>query len=180
MGEKTTEYVLHLDLVDHACPRVRKLCILRDPRDRVVSFHHQQLRKEVIAPRELSDEDVRRYADRVRREYQGLLGYVGPIHVLSYEALSADGPTVLTALLRHLEVQADPETVSRLLQAGRFETLSGRNRGEADDRSHFRKGIVGEGGRRLTAAQQQILCADLADLTHRVAEKFALNLDGYL
>ena len=45
VGDKTTEYVFHLDLINRFYPDMKKICILRDPRDRIVSFHFHQIRK---------------------------------------------------------------------------------------------------------------------------------------
>ena len=74
IGDKTTEYVFHLEMIDDFFPQVKKICILRDPKDRVVSWHFDQLRKGRKEEKEISDEWLRAYIEgRVKREYEHIL-----------------------------------------------------------------------------------------------------------
>ncbi|MDA2925934.1 sulfotransferase, partial [Acidobacteria bacterium AH-259-G07] len=87
VGDKTPEYVFYLDLIDKLCPQVNKICILRDPRDRMVSLHFDQLRKLSISNEDIEDWEVREYTERIRTEFSILLGYTGNMWLLTYEAL---------------------------------------------------------------------------------------------
>jgi LmbE family N-acetylglucosaminyl deacetylase len=144
VGEKTTETVHHPELVDELYPGIRKVCIVRDPRDRVVSFLFHQQRKYGLYAEGLSQAEVDDYIDRVRRDYIGLLRMSEPVHVLTYEGLSASPDREAAALFEFLGAEATPPIVESAVHAGAFENLSGRPRGMADVKSHFRKGVPGD------------------------------------
>ncbi len=74
VGEKTTETIHHLDLVEKLYPGVKKIVILRDPRDRLVSFHYQEIRKARIAnDSPITREKIDAYIERIQKDYKGLL-----------------------------------------------------------------------------------------------------------
>jgi hypothetical protein len=79
VGEKTTETVQYPTLVEKLYPGIRKICILRDPRDRAVSFFfHQQRKKRLDVTERLAERHVLNYLARVRADYAGLLAMTDP------------------------------------------------------------------------------------------------------
>jgi LmbE family N-acetylglucosaminyl deacetylase len=180
VGEKTAETVHHLDLLERLYPGARKICILRDPRDRVVSFHYHQVRKGRLAPADsLSAEHVESYLARVRQDYEGLLAAEPPIHVLTYEGLIADSTAEAERLLRFLAVEPDAAAVEAMVAGASFERLASRSAGEEDGGSHFRKGVVGDWRSLLQPDLGQKLVDELAGLTGRVEQMFGLDLARY-
>jgi LmbE family N-acetylglucosaminyl deacetylase len=180
VGEKTTETVHYPDLVRSLYPGVRKVCILRDPRDRVVSFFfHQQRKRQLGANALLSDDYVRRYVERVQRDYRGLLEMEGPLFVVTYEQLSADPEQYVRRLLEFLGVDASDRVVSSLIRAASFEALSGRAPGTSDPTSHFRQGTPGAWSDHLPAAMADFMTTALDSLTRQVEDRFGLDLSGY-
>lgn len=179
VGEKTTESVHHPELIEQLYPGVRKICILRDPRDRVVSFHFHQLRK---GRREVSYIDrafVETYIDRVDLDYRGLLEVTEPIHVLTYESLHRQPSETLRDVLRFLNVADDDDTITRMREAASFERLAARPAGCEDAKSHFRKGVVGDWQDHLDPNDAAMIVYRLAELTRKIEQRFALDLSEY-
>jgi len=179
VGEKTTETVHHLDLVEEAFPGIRKLCILRDPRDRAVSFHYHQMRKGRRPDVPIGDADVDAYIERVRADYEGLLGIEGPYLVLTYEELSASPVATLMSVLRFLDAYASEDHVRDMLARASFERLTDRDRGAEAADSYYRKGVVGDWSAKLDPAQAERMVETLEALTARVEERFGLDLGAY-
>ncbi len=180
VGEKTTESVHHPDLIDTLYPGVRKVCILRDPRDRVVSFFHHQKRKGRF------DDDARidrafvdRYLERVEKDYAGLLKISQPLHVLTYEALTEDPITQTRGLLAFLEANDEHDIAAAMVQAASFKSLSGRDPGDARQGSHFRRGEAGQWSGELDADLAERMVDRLAPLTQQVAQLAGLDLAHY-
>ena len=179
VGEKTTETVHHPDLVEAMFPGIRKLAILRDPRDRVVSFHFHEARKGRRDAETIDADFVDAYVERVRRDYAGLLAMPDPCFALTYESLAADPTAVLGELLRFLGAYSSEQHARALVEAGSFEALTGRRPGAEDASSYWRRGAVGDWRTRLEPELAQRTVAGVEDLTRGVEERFALDLAAY-
>lgn len=180
VGEKTTETVHHPELVQALYPGVRKICILRDPRDRCVSFFFHQIRKGRVAEDAwLDDAFVDSYAERVRQDYAGLLAMEGPLHLMTYEGLKADTAQEVRRLVAFLRLPDDAEAVTTMIEGGSFERLSGRASGAEETHSHYRKGVVGDWQERLAPQQAERLVAAVEDLTAQVEARFGVSLAAY-
>lgn len=180
VGEKTPEYVFALPLIDELYPGIRKVCILREPCDRVASYHHHQLRKGYVpADTPLRDTEVSDYVLRMEREYRDLLESDGSLHLLSYELLHQNPEVTLDGLLAYLGADREPVTVRRVLQGATFERLAGRGAESDDPSSHFRKGTVGEGHLELDHEQQALVHSRMDLLTRRMVEKSSLDLTSH-
>ena len=179
VGEKTTETVHHPDLVRRLFPGVRKLAILRDPRDRTVSFHFHEQRKGRRDEQTIDRGFVERYRNRVRQDLEGLLALEDPVHLLTYEALQRDPASVLPGLLEFLGVEGGDAVIAAMIEQASFDALSGRKAGESDTSSHFRKGVVGDWQSMLSAEDAAWLVEELEPLTARVEERFGVDLGGY-
>ncbi len=180
VGEKTTETLHHPELVEAMYPGIRKICILRDPRDRATSFHGHQIRKRRLpehAP--MTQEEVDAYIERVRRDYEGLCRCTDPVLVVTFERLLACPHEVVTGLLQFLDMPAPPDVVQAMVDAGTFERLSGRARGTEDVRSHFRKGVTGDWRRCFPLGAAEHLVAALEPATAAVEARFNLDLSAY-
>ena len=80
VGESTQAYVFHLDFIDKFYPAIKKICIIRDPKDRIVSWHFNQIRKGRKVEQSISEEFIIDYcASRIKKEYEALLAYQGEI-----------------------------------------------------------------------------------------------------
>ena len=180
VGEKTAETVHHLDLLEAMYPQARKICILRDPRDRALSFFFHQKRKGRLGPDEkLSADHIESYLDRVKKDYTGLLRASSPIYVLTYEALVADPQTSTAGMLRFLGFEPEAATVEAMVNGASFQALANRTPGQEDVGSHFRKGVVGDWRARLEGDHARHMADALEDLTHKIESRFGLDLASY-
>ena len=176
VGEKTPEYVFHLPMIESALPAVRKVCIVRNPLDRIVSYYFHERRKGRLSAEQPTDDAVMEYCERIAREYDQLIRYDGSLIVLSYEEMVSSTVPQIERLLSYLDLARDASLVRSLMKEASFEGMSGRKTGVEDNASHYRKGIVGEGVDLLTPDQVAVARGLLADRTAAVAAKFALDL----
>ncbi|MCB2226163.1 MAG: sulfotransferase domain-containing protein [Desulfarculaceae bacterium] len=180
VGEKTAEYIFHHQLIGQLYPQTKLVCVMRHPRDRIVSFHHHQIRKGRWDHAEIEDWEVAQYCDRVAWEYACLLECQQALHLITYEELTRRGPETVAGLCRFLGLDASAEVVQKMLDQARFDRLAKKNPGAGNPHQHFRQGKVGEGKQRLSPAQQAMIQERLGELTRRVAERYGLDLGEYL
>ncbi|WP_028313368.1 sulfotransferase domain-containing protein [Desulfatibacillum aliphaticivorans] len=179
-GDKTTEYVFHLDLVDKLYPGIKKICILRDPRDRTMSFHFHQIRKGRRDNDEPALEQIESYCDRLESELRCLLSYQDEIHFLTYEELSKNTSVVVSSFLTYVGIKADEALIDQLVEAASFERVSGRKQGQADAKSHYRKGVVGDWKHFFKEEHLAIYARRINPLVERLMAEKNLDLKSYL
>jgi|GEM_PF-1292325 len=180
VGESSPAYVFYLDFIDSFYPGIKKLCIIREPKDRVVSWNFNQIRKGRKKETEISDEFALDYCrNRIKKEYEALLAYAGKIHCLTYEALSEHGAEAVKGILEYLGVKSDCALVDHMLAEAAFEkvsnqdnNLAGRKRGEELIMSHYRKGITGDWKNYLTERQAKMIDDFLSELQKQVFNKY--------
>lgn len=179
VGDKTTEYVFFLDLIDSMYPGIKKICILRDPRDRMVSFHFHQLRKKKISNYNISIEDVQNYTERMLEEICCLLEYQGDIHFMTYEDLSRDPAAETKKMLSYLQTNHDDPLINNMVDKSCFERKAGRKRGTSDIQSHFRKGIIGDWNNHLSADMSLYITKSLEGPLKKLQENRTINIQSY-
>ncbi|MDP3994163.1 MAG: sulfotransferase domain-containing protein [Candidatus Doudnabacteria bacterium] len=183
VGESTPAYVFHLNFIDRFYPGIKKLCIIRDPKDKVVSWHFNLVRKgRKQEDEKISDEFIKEYCEtRIAKEYQALLDYQGQIHCFTYEALTHNPRKVVSGVLRHLEVNDDIALTDQMVKEASFENLTakdsgrGRQQGEQSLKSHFRKGIIGDWKTHLTNTQIHYIEGETLQLRKEVFEKYRVD-----
>jgi len=178
VGEKTAETIHQMALVDELFPQIKKVCILRDPRDRLVSYHNQQILKGRRDERPITEDDVDDYLERyLRRDYGGLLEVGEPFFLLSYEQLHEDPVPVVERLVGF--IGAAPGQAEAMAEAASFERLSGRQPAVEDRSSYYRKGVVGDWHEKLEPHVAQRIVDGLEDLTRAVELRHGFDLGAY-
>ncbi len=161
IGEKTPEHALCLPTLDQAFPGMKVIHIIRDGRDVVVSGWFHNLRK--AGPQfQQKFPTLDHYIQYTLQshwlayiQHARAFGQAHPDRYLEvrYESLHHDGRATVGRVLAFLGVEADDEAVRQCLDAGSFERLSGgRDRGDEDRASFFRKGVVGDWQNHLSPA----------------------------
>ena len=186
LGEKTGEYVWCLSIIDYFYPGIKKICILRDPKDRIVSWHFSQVRKNRIpnSPK-VSEILIQSFCKRIKLEYESLLNYNGNIHVLTYEDMTNDPYKETKKMLDYLGANSSDEIVNKVVEEGSFKNRTKlnkaendkiRERGEESINSQFRKGIVGDWKNYLTKDQIKYIRKELRRLQNKVNKKFGIDI----
>jgi hypothetical protein len=102
---------------------------------------------------EAGDEPIANYAKRVSKVWVQDVGRAQAFMsnnpdrctLVHYKKLHAEPHQCVARILEHWDVSADEESVSTCVDAGLFQNLTkGRERGQEDPNSQFRKGIVGD------------------------------------
>lgn len=181
VGELSSRYVFFLDWIDRLYPGIKKICILRDPKDRIVSWYkkkvvQEQGGEEGMVPRAFALEYAR---NNVVAEYEMLLAYTGSIHCLSYETLHANPVPVVEGIIEHLGMRHAPATVAKMIREASFENQAEQNDGKArrageEAQSPLRKGIVGDFKNAMTESVAREVDGITRDVEARVFKKYSI------
>ncbi len=153
IGEKTPEHAIFMGALSNAFPKCRFIHIIRDGRDAAASGWRHNLRENnpefharfpTFAPY-AAHFAAEHYVTYINRAREWGRAHTDRYREVRYEDLHADPETSMRSLLEFLGADASERPLRRCIDAGAFERLSGgRARGETDNNSHFRKGIVGD------------------------------------
>lgn len=178
-GEATPAYIFYLEDIDTFYPNVKKICILRDPKDRVVSFFYNEVRKGRIKDMSINDSFINDYCNsRINNEYEALINYQGDIKCILYEDLNSQkAPNVVKNMLDYLDCVYNHSTIQKMVSNADFSILSkqdhgtiSRQKGEENIHSQFRKGIVGDWKNNLSM-EQASLVENLTDKLKKIVYK---------
>jgi len=186
VGDKTTEYIFHLPMIDDFYPAAKKICIIREPKDRIVSWHFHQIRKGRKKTRTISDRFVREYMEnRISKEYRSMLDYGGFIHCLTYEGLFQSPQERIRDMLLYLGARVSDDIIAHMIAEGSIErvrekdTLYTRGKNKKREgpllKSHYRKGIVGDWKNYITKQQAEMIDSMTSDLEEKVFKKYNVS-----
>jgi len=182
VGENTADYVFHLDFIDRLYPGIKKICSIRDPKDKIVSWHFSLLNKGRKKEQKITENFAQVYLrERIIPEYEALLDYVGRAHVFLYERMVAEPEKTIAHILDYLEVKKSPEIISHMIENASFEKQTARaegvsrTRGEENSGSQMRKGVAGDFKNHMTENIARMVDEAVRDLRERVFEKY--NVD---
>lgn len=152
IGEKTPTHIEALDLLAILFPHAKFIHIIRDGRDCCISgwYHVQRQIQNNENQSTLPFHDyvkifAQSWAHAVHLGLAFQSKYPERCFLISYEDLHIDIDDSLMKIFKFLNVQVTPDIIRRSQEAASFEKLSGgRKRGEEDQRSFFRKGIIGD------------------------------------
>ena len=168
VGEKTPGNVRHLQELLTLFPNAKFVLMVRDIRDIIVSGHVHLKRQHGKA----GDEPIANYAKRVanvwvqdvRRAQMFISKNPDRCILVHYEKLHVEPRQCMARVLEHLGVSANEECVSACVDAGLFQILTkGRERGQEDPNSQFRKGVVGDWQRALDQGAKQNIYEEAGD-----------------
>ena len=186
VGDKTTEYVFHLDMIDDFFPNAKKLCIIRNPKDRIVSWNFHQIRKGRKNGEKIDDEFIKNYLEnQIKKEYESMLNYKGFIHCFTYEALKNNPKKVLVGILSYLDADLSEEIMDKMIEEASFENLKKKEidyfkkENISQDIKHYRKGVVGEWKNYLSEEQVKMIDAIIDSLQKKVFEKYNVIMSDY-
>lgn len=189
---KTIVTPLYLDYGNFiAMPKAepyRAVFVQRDPRDVTVSWYFSALYSHLEMgdiptmrarlqglDKEQGLVEVVRYLDG-QGLYEALGSWASPdaagdptVQVISYEELASPrSGELFREVYEHLEIPVPEGEMAELVDAYSFSRLSGRKQGEADPRSHVRKGGSGDWRKHFTPAVERELEKHTGDLAARL------------
>ncbi len=173
VGEKTPGHLRTLDRLKVLFPKAKFVFIFRDGRDIAVSgWYHLQ--------RQYGNDKVealRDYTQRIAKvwhnDYEKVLTFA-ELHpkdcaTVRYEDLHTDPLPEMTRLLDFLGLDSCPVTVQPCIDACNFSKLAGgRERGQENQKSHFRKGIVGDWCNHFDRESWSVFDAEAGDLLEKL------------
>jgi lipopolysaccharide transport system ATP-binding protein len=139
-----------------------KFVIIRDIRDTLISRyfsikvshpivdetgrHHPRVSKNRDVVAQLSLEDGLRYVMDMMKNVAAIqTSWLNSGELMiRYEDLVADEYSQLNKLIEYCQIEVDHTWFQDVIRYNSFEGRTGRNKGEEDVQSHFRKGIVGD------------------------------------
>lgn len=148
IGEKNPAHIYSLGRLKELFPEAKFIFIYRDGRDMTVSgWHHIKRHQKVV------DESFPSYVKRVaalwRNDYEQVTAFTA-LHpdncaLVRYEDLQINPAPELIRLFSFLGLDCSDELAAQCVEACKFDKLSGgRQQGEEDTQSHFRKGVVND------------------------------------
>ncbi len=167
IGEKTPDNVLHFALLAELLPHAKFVHVIRDPRDCAVSgwFHNQRSNPGEARHRFGTLSDYLRMTAERWTTVVAVAAEFAEAHPASsfevrYEDLVAQPRETLGGLLRFLGVAATPRLIDACRAEAAFEKLSGgRQRGEEDRASFFRRGQAGDWRNHVSAEENAAFLA---------------------
>ena len=163
VGEKTPGNVRYLQALLALFPNAKFVLMVRDIRDIIVSGHIHLKRQHGKA----GEEPIQGYANRVakiwtqdiERAQRFMANNEDRCVMVRYEDLHARPHDSLKPVIERIGVAAGPDMIETCIDAGSFQNLTkGRERGQEDINSQFRKGIVGDWQDVLDNAARAIVC----------------------
>ena len=152
IGEKTPDHIYCLDVLASLFPHSKFIHIIRDGRDCAVSgwFHICRDTPDLAKITYHTFYDyvkvfVNTWSELVRLGLSFESKNPKRCLTLKYEDLHKDIDSNLIKLLEFLNMKVTPDIIQKCTESGAFKRLSkGRERGEEDRTSFYRKGIVGD------------------------------------
>ncbi|MBI2048264.1 MAG: sulfotransferase domain-containing protein [Parcubacteria group bacterium] len=183
VGEGSPAYIFHLDFIDSLYPDVPKICSIRDPKDKIVSWYfNKMVRKGDATKPHISKEFALQYLkERIIKEYEALLNYKGNIHCITYEKMSKKTADTARGMVEYLGLHVTDDELSHMIEDAAFEKQTEREggqkriRGEENPKSGLRKGIVGDFKNYLSSDVVDIIDNHVGDLRKAVFEKYQVQ-----
>jgi len=185
VGEQTAEYVFHLNFIDSFYPSIKKICIIRDPKDKIVSWHFRAISTGKKKEKRLTEKFVLAYLqERVIKEYKALLDYNGSVYCMTYEKLREDTPTHIKGAVKYLDMTVSDKIITRMVEEGSFKSMTardaktaGRDAGEEESTAQIRKGVVGDWRNYMTEKTAKKVDDAVRELRTKVFRKYSVDGD---
>ncbi len=161
VGEKTPANIHSYGLLAWMFPKCSLLCTVRDPRDCFTSNWHQTIRVNPQYISEVHGGSMARFAETYGKKWASVVTsgmtarqqHPERVHLVRYEDLKSHPESTIVPLFRTLGVRVDADVMRACVAAASFGSLSGgRQAGQEQGGSFFRKGVVGDWSRHLDRA----------------------------
>ena len=183
VGELTSEYLFHRDFIDSFYPGIKKICIIRDPKDKIVSWHFRTISTGKKKETKLTESFVFDYLKkRIIKEYKALLDYKGSVHCMTFEKLHEDTAKTIRDAIEYLNMPVSNKIIDKIIEKGSFKAMTardtktnGREIGEEDNMAQIRKGIVGDWRNHMDKDLAKEIDNSTRDLRRKVFKKYSID-----
>lgn len=138
--EKTPNNIHFVPFIRSVFPKAKLMSIYRDGRDVVVSekCHKSRLGKDTWT----MEGSARTWSEAIDAQLEYADKY--DIFAVSYEELLSNGSILVGKMLEFLDIATDAETNENMLGLCSIKSLTGRNEGQENQKSFYRKGVSGD------------------------------------
>jgi hypothetical protein len=164
LAEKTPDNVSHFEMLKQLFPRSKFINVIRDGRDVAVSgWHHNQRNSPKWAAETFGT--IEKYCQTMAGIWLQQIASAqkfseanpGAVTNVKYEDLLNTPAAEMKRIFKFLEVESSAELIKECREAASFKTLSGgRDPGQEDRSSHFRKGVAEQWRDDLSAEGRRI------------------------
>jgi lipopolysaccharide transport system ATP-binding protein len=95
--------------------------------------------------------------------------------VFRYEQLIENDADLFWEIARHCEFRVTKDQVAEIVARNSFENIAGRNRGQEDVNSHFRKGVAGDWKNYFTPAVKERFKEEFGEVLIQTGYESDLN-----
>jgi hypothetical protein len=173
-GDKTPRYYEFVKNIKNIYPNGKIICILRDPRDLVVSKFYHAYRAGVkdvfvkgsnarISQIKLTTQQFVRCVESIE---SAIKSHRNDIFVTSYEKMTDNPSSELKKIFSFLGALYSEDIVYNIVQENSFHSMTGRQTGEMDENSFIRKGVVGDWVNEITSEEENMIRNDVLSKVH--------------
>nr|WP_165909481.1 sulfotransferase [Shinella sp. JR1-6] len=164
-GDKTPRYYEYIDNIKHIYPNGKIICILRDPRDLVVSKLYHAKRSGVKDVLNKGSENrifqikltINQFVNCFEKITSAINKYTSDVYVTYYEELLGNNAEEIKKILEFIGVHTSKEIINDIVYSNSFQSFTNRNPGEMDINSFYRKGISGDWVNEITDEEERMI-----------------------
>jgi hypothetical protein len=158
--EKTPNNMPYVPYIKSVFPKAKLLAIYRDGRDVAVS--ERSMKENVTGKKWDFQNSIQNW--RSHMELQIKYEKEHDIFTFSYESFLQDGEMIMYKILKFLDLEEDDKTVHDMLHKSSFKYITGRDSGDENQKSFYRKGIAGDWENHFTEDDKKIFKDIAGDL----------------
>jgi len=164
-GDKTPRYYEYIRNIKNIYPKSKIICILRDPRDLVVSRFYHAARAGVEGIFTVDSESRKSQIKLTISQFINCVSiindakdkYNNDIFITKYESLIGNSIFETKEIFKFLGANSDSELIERIVLQNSFQSMTNRRPGEMDKESFLRKGIVGDWVNEITDEEEKFI-----------------------
>ena len=174
LADETPEYIFFLEYLSQNFPDTKKVLILRNPKDRIISRFYNEKRKNRMNENKITNFFINSFLTRVDLEYEHLLNNKEKIYILTFENLRKNFSQEIYNLTNFLNLSLDKKKIDEIMIKTEINNLK-----KTKPSSVFRKGKIGEYNEYLDDQKIKFINQMFLSKHLEIEKKFNLKLDKH-